>query len=157
MIKWIVLGTTILLILSGAIFFLFGDFEKEVPQPDNTDIISVGGNLGISEGVSPTLHTVKITSSGFSPENLEIIKGDTVIFLNEMSSNSWPASDNHPIHTVYPNSDISKCGTNEAEEIFDACKGLELGESYSFTFDEIGTWTYHDHLKPYVGGTIIVN
>ena len=88
---------------------------------------------------------------------MEINKGDIVLFLNEGSSKSWPASDVHPTHTVYPNSGISKCGTVEEENIFDACKGLANGESYSFTFNEIGTWTYHDHLKPYVGGTIVVN
>ncbi len=143
-------------------------FVNQEVKPDNTDIISMESDFGVDEGSeeirideiiqgSPELYTIKVTSSGFSPKDLEINKGDIVLFLNEGSSKSWPASDVHPTHTVYPNSGISKCGTVEEENIFDACKGLANGESYSFTFNEIGTWTYHDHLKPYVGGTIVVN
>ncbi|MEK6824273.1 MAG: hypothetical protein AABY02_00300, partial [Nanoarchaeota archaeon] len=62
----------------------------------------------------------------------------------------------HPSHKNYPGSDIAKCGTSEASTIFDACKGLAQGESYSFTFNEVGSWNYHDHLNPNLRGTVIV-
>jgi len=60
----------------------------------------------------------------------------------------------HPTHTVYPGSDVKKCGSDES--IFDACKGLEQGESFSFTFNEIGSWGYHDHLRASTTGKIVV-
>ncbi len=156
---------TALIVVLG--IFGYSIFNGNV-QPDNTDIISQGNSLeinieskdgGANEIIqrSPELYTIKITPSGFSPKNLEINKGDIVLFLNEGSSSSWPASSVHPIHTVYPGSGISKCGTVEEENIFDACKGLANGESYSFTFNEIGTWGYHDHLIPSKNGKIIVN
>jgi plastocyanin len=104
--------------------------------------------------VSP--NTIEITSSGFSPSTLTVTTGDTVTFTNRDSSPHWPASNVHPTHTVYPGSGITKCGTAEESGIFDACRGLAQGESWSFTFNEKGTWSYHDHLHPSLGGKIIV-
>ena len=62
----------------------------------------------------------------------------------------------HPTHKVYPGSDIEKCGTAEESNIFDACRGLKEGESYEFTFNEKGSWRYHDHLNIKNTGSIIV-
>lgn len=105
---------------------------------------------------TPTTHTVKITASGFEPKSITISSGDTVTWMNEGSSESWPASAVHPTHTVYPNSDIKKCGTSEKQNIFDACMGIKTGQTYSFKFTEKGSWNYHDHLKPSFWGTVVV-
>lgn len=102
----------------------------------------------------PSEFTIERTNTGYSPSTLTISVGDTVIFLNKSNSQNWPASDRHPTHTNYPGSGITKCGSSTT--IFDACKELASGESYSFTFNEIGTWNYHDHLQPGKTGTIIV-
>ncbi len=106
----------------------------------------------------PTVNdnTVKITSSGFSPKTLTVKAGTTVTFVNQDSNQHWPASAMHPTHTLYPGSGIEKCGTAEEKTIFDACKGLAPGESFSFTFDEKGSWNYHDHLNVPSTGTIVV-
>jgi len=117
--------------------------NSKAPQPANQD--NSGGS-----------NTITITSSGFSPLTLTISKGDRVTFTNQGSSPSWPASAVHPTHTVYPGSGISKCDGAEESNIFDACRGLRQGESYSFTFNEAGSWKYHDHLNPGSGGIIIV-
>src|SRR3989344_3262697 len=106
---------------------------------------------------NPTTYTVKVTSDGFSPKELIIKRGDTVKWVNENSKESWPASAKHPTHTVYPGSGIEKCGTSEQSKIFDACRGLKTGESWSFTFNDVGEWGYHDHLNfPGSSGKIIV-
>ncbi|MEM5828182.1 MAG: cell wall-binding repeat-containing protein [Candidatus Aenigmatarchaeota archaeon] len=99
---------------------------------------------------------IVITDSGFQPEKLVVKKGTRVIFINQASREVWPASDYHPTHRLYPGSGIEKCGTPEEKNIFDACRGLKPGESWSFVFNEVGTWTYHDHLAPRFKGTIIV-
>ena len=104
----------------------------------------------------PQEYSVEITSSGFSPKELSINVGDTVIWVNEDTVGHWPASAMHPTHTVYPGSNIKKCGTSEEEGIFDACRGILQGESYSFTFNEVGTWGYHDHIVNGLYGKIIV-
>lgn len=101
--------------------------------------------------------TVNITDAGFNPSTLTIKAGETVKFVNSDSSTGhWPASAIHPTHTAYPGSDIEKCGGEEASTIFDACKSLKNGESWSFTFTEKGEWSYHDHLSPGSTGKIIV-
>ncbi len=95
-------------------------------------------------------NTVEITSSGFSPSTLTINAGDTVTFVNKDSRPHWPASAVHPTHTVYPES--GGCIGSK----FDACKGLAQDETFSFKFDQKGTWKYHDHLNPGLTGTIVV-
>jgi len=117
---------------------------------DNSDIAGVSDS-GVESG-----KVVAITSSGFSPNVLTINEGETVTFVNQVSRRSWPASAVHPTHTIYPGSGIGKCGGAEAGSIFDACRGLGEGESYSFTFNEVGRWGYHDHLRSSLTGTIVV-
>lgn len=165
--KWIIIGVFSILLILGISLGYIG-FNKPV-QPDNTDIISFDNSIGLDDGggfgtgedsiiqEAPNSYTVEITSSGFSPNSLTINAGDTVVFVNQDSRSGWPASVIHPTHTVYPNSNINKCGTNEEIDIFDSCRGLEEGESYSFTFNEVGTWGYHNHLISSKKGTIIVN
>lgn len=123
--------------------------EDAVPAPGNEDVeervINVGGE-----------RTVSMTPAGFSPNTLEISVGDSVQFINQGSGRHRPATDIHPSHSVYPGSSIGKCGTTDADKIFDACEPLERGESYTFTFNEVGTWRYHDHLNPGMRGTMLV-
>ena len=110
----------------------------------------------ITEPQFPASADISITSSGFSPRTLTIQSGQPVNFLNKDSAAHWPASAAHPTHEVYPGSSITKCGSAEQTEIFDACHDLAPGESWTFTFSEKGTWNYHDHLNPSLIGTIIV-
>lgn len=107
------------------------------------------------DGHEETYH-IYITETGYEPNTITIEVGDTIVFENRSDTPRWPASNNHPTHTLYPGSDIAKCGTEEAGGIFDACRGLELGESYAFTFNEVGSWRFHDHLAPRLGGVITV-
>ncbi len=101
-------------------------------------------------------HVVEITTQGFVPKILEIKKGDKVTFVNALVTKARPASDFHPTHTNYPGSSITKCGTSKESETFDSCRDLGKEETYSFTFNEIGSWTYHNHLQPSKDGRIIV-
>ena len=106
--------------------------------------------------VAPSPKTIEITSAGFNPPELTINAGETVVFVNKDTGRHWPASDVHPTHTVYPGSNTNKCGTPEERNIFDACRGLAQGGTYSFTFTQKGSWRYHNHLNPSLGGVIIV-
>lgn len=121
--------------------------EKNTDTPTQNNVTE--------ETLSQTF-TVQMTESGFSPKTLEINAGDKVIFLNAGSGVNWPASAIHPTHTVYPGSGIEKCDNKDHSEIFDACDGVNPGESFSFAFNEKGSWNYHDHLRPSLTGTIVV-
>lgn len=91
----------------------------------------------------PTSATVAIDENGnFSPSEVKIQKGGKVTWANKSSRSVWPASAVHPTHLLYPG--------------FDALRGLNTGESYSFTFEKVGEWTYHDHLNPSVRGKVKV-
>lgn len=100
--------------------------------------------------------TVTYSASGFSPATLTVKKGATVTFKNQSASQMWVASAIHPTHTVYPGSGLEKCGTAEAGGIFDACRGLAAGGEYKFTFNETGSWAYHNHLQASHTGRINV-
>lgn len=89
-----------------------------------------------------TEYVVTYGADGFSPRSLTVPAGATVQFKNESSRSIWVASNPHPSHTGYPG--------------FDAKKGFASGQTYSFTFNNKGTWGYHDHLNSSEGGSIVV-
>ncbi len=151
----------IILVIIGGIIILINNANNEKNKQDTE-----GGSIrviapedsGIKEVDTGKINNlITITSSGFSPNRLEISAGESVTFINQDSSKHWPASNVHPTHTAYPGSDIKKCQTNDEKNIFDACKELANSEEYSFTFNEKGSWSYHDHLRPSLTGVIIVN
>jgi plastocyanin len=90
----------------------------------------------------PKTLTVTYTSSGFAPKTAIIAKGGTVTFINKSTDDLRVASDPHPLHNGYPG--------------FDAKRNYSRDGVWSFTFDKVGSWTYHNHLAPTVRGTIIV-
>ncbi len=100
--------------------------------------------------------TVQITSSGFVPETVTVNAGDKVEWTNKHTVDAWVASAVHPIHSAYPGSDINKCNSVERDELFDACTRLGQDQSWGFTFNEKGTWKYHNHLNPGQTGTVVV-
>lgn len=102
-------------------------------------------------------YRVNYTDSGFESHSVAIRRGDTVIFTNTSSQGMWVASDFHPIHSAYPGSGLSKCGSLDRTKIFDSCASVNAGETYSFVFNEVGTWSYHNHVRPSHGGAITVS
>lgn len=85
---------------------------------------------------------VTLTKDGFVPSELHIKEGDTVAFTNTTGELFWPASNLHPSHGIYPE--------------FDPLEPVPAESVWSFTFDTIGEWRYHDHLAPYYTGVIFV-
>lgn len=98
-------------------------------------------STGSNQAQSGTVE-IAITSSGFSPVDVTVKKGSTVVFKNNGSTQAWPASDPHPTHT-----DLQG---------FDPKRGLAQGESYSFSFSGTGKWKFHDHLNPGRRGSVTV-
>ena len=86
--------------------------------------------------------TIKYTNSGFEPKNASI-KVDTMVeFINESDKEMWVASDNHPSHEILAT--------------FDQFKTTGKGGIYTYVFDKLGIWQYHDHINPELVGTIEV-
>ncbi len=155
--KWLVIIVVAVIILAGAILIFGKNRGNNSGEPVVGVEMPVPGAEGVEEMIVNTEgRRVTYTDAGFSPNPLTVKKGETVTFVNESASPFWPASAMHPTHKVYPGSDIGKCGTAEAFKIFDACRGVPVGESWSFTFNEVGSWNYHDHLNTKNFGKIIV-
>lgn len=89
-----------------------------------------------------TSDTVSYMDTGFTPAVLRVQLATAVSFKNDSGEPMWVASSPHPVHTGYPN--------------FDAGRAMRQGETYIFTFTRIGSFGYHNHLRPSQMGTIIV-
>jgi amicyanin len=77
---------------------------------------------------------VKIEDFTFSPPSLTVMVGMSVTWLNK---------DDIP-HTVVSKTRVFKS------------KALDTGDSFSFTFNEAGTYEYFCSLHPHMTGTIVV-
>lgn len=108
-------------------------------------------------GTPPSIKLIVIyTDRGYSPENLQVKAGATVIFQNNSSRKMWTASGVHPSHKDYSGTSLSEHCSSLDNNAFDACEGAQPGKSWSFQFNKIGTWNYHNHLYPDHAGVITV-
>lgn len=97
----------------------------------------------VIDDVEETGVVIAIDPSGqFTPNVVKIKKGTKITWINKSEKPVWPASNPHPVHTGYAG--------------FDSFGGLKAGEDYSFVFERAGSWKYHNHLNPFVGGVIEV-
>ena len=87
-----------------------------------------------SSSSSSTEVQVSIEEAGYNPDTLEVPVGTTV---------TWTNAHEAP-HTV-----------TSHDEVFSG-PGMVPGETFSYTFDTPGTYTYFCHFHPDVEGTIIV-
>lgn len=117
---------------------------SELPSSELTSQPSAGQTLATEEKI------VIYTDSGYSPATLTVKKGETVTWKNQSSQSMWTASGKHPTHLLYPTTGGCLGST------FDACQGIQPGGSWSFKFDIVGNWKYHNHLNSGNFGAIVV-
>ncbi len=86
---------------------------------------------------------VTMTGSGYEPAEVAIRAGESVRWTNDSQWPMWVASDPHPSH--------------DGLKGFDQRQLLRRGQTYQFTFEQAGTYGYHDHLNPAKRGTVRVN
>lgn len=99
---------------------------------------------------------IHVDEKGFDPKILHIEVGTEVIFENAGLEDHWPASDDHPNHTLYDGTSIEEHCADDHSLSFDACRPLKSGETWSFIFEEVGSYKYHDHLWSQFEGQIFV-
>ena len=163
----------LLLIFSSAVLFvLFGkkkdDYFGAVTPDDRSasvekqaeDTPDVVPSQVFTDGTLPEdtedITVITYKDGRYEPDTVHISIGDRVLWINE-SDIFWPATDIHPTHKQYPGSNIIKCSSDERALIFDACDALGPGADYSFTFNQVGEWQYHDHIDPRAVGTVVVS
>lgn len=153
--------TVVLVVIIVGSYFLMKNKTAQAPAEEtstsgmpvpytNTPEMIVNQEGNANESPSADQHVITYSDTGYSPNPLTVKLGATVTFKNNSSLSMWTASAMHPTHAVYPTTGGCLGST------FDACKGILPGESWSFKFDVTGSWKYHDHLKPTVFGTIVV-
>jgi len=166
MLLWIV----IIVVIAGAGYLLLnnssaapssdgvtGESSDVVMEGDMTDISSDTAGMETETMDDDSMMTkepivISYTDESFSPNSVTVKKGQTVRFVNNSSQDTWPASAVHPTHSVYPEKTEGDCFGSA----FDACKRLKPGESWEFTFNEVGEWRYHDHVHASKTGVVVV-
>lgn len=111
-------------------------------EPSGVTISDEPTGTGTSKGGVGTESGVTYTDNGFQPSELRIKAGSTVVFTNASTGSMWVASNMHPTHQLLPG--------------FDQKRSVEKGGTYEYTFTKVGTWKYHNHVKPEVTATVIV-
>lgn len=109
-----------------SILILGGCAQAPAPTSSNTQKPNAS--------VPPNATVIHMTKDGFSPATIAVSQNSAVTFTNEDAVPHWPASNIHPTHGIYPE--------------FDPKEEVPPGMSWTFVFDKIGTWRFHDHLNP---------
>ncbi|MEK7574839.1 MAG: plastocyanin/azurin family copper-binding protein [Patescibacteria group bacterium] len=134
---------------------------NESVQPVVTNTMPAEGNTTVDEMVlvpedtTPKAKTVEVTytDTGFSPKEISIKLGDTVKFINKSSEGMWVGSAMHPTHIVYSGTSLSDHCPDAVGTAFDQCGSTA---EYSFTFNKVGSWGYHNHVSAKMFGKVIV-
>lgn len=128
--------TLLIVAIIFAVQYFISLNKQIIVQPKNQAISQIQPQK-IQEGGN-----IEITDSGFVPATIEITKGDSVTWTNLDKKSHQIASDPYPTNTLLPDLVSEPLFTND---------------SFTFTFDQVGTFTYHDNLNPLkLRGTVIV-
>lgn len=130
--------------------------QTPVPESDEGTSEDLSNNMSSQQNSSEDVAaTVRYTSSGFTPSNVNISKGQSVKFVDSTSQGVWVGSNKHPDHMKYDGtSTLSHCQAGErVGDPFDSCGAVE---SFVFTFDKEGSFGYHDHLDASKQGNVTV-
>jgi plastocyanin len=111
--------------------------------------ISICGCTGSGPSTSPATTqtlvpgtaTVNIQNFAFNPASITITKGTTVTWVNEDTTN----------HQI-----VNDAQGSIAQGALFTSDSLPKGASYSFKFDNPGTYSYHCSIHPSMKATVIV-
>ena len=98
---------------------------------------NVDTSTDASAGQAVEATVVDIKDSAYAPAKIQVKKGTKVTWVNQDSLR----------HDISPDTESDN---------FKASELLGKGESYSFTFNTVGTYTYHCTPHPFMKGTVEV-
>jgi plastocyanin len=123
----------VVIVVFLAVIFIQSNNSKSSSNSSNSSSSQVSSNV-ISNNIAFKTESVEIQNMMFSPKTLTIKKGNSV---------TWTNSDTIS-HTVTSDTGAFESGT------------MTNGKTFSFTFNEAGTFTYHCNFHPNMTGTIVV-
>ena len=149
---WIVVA---IVVIGGGYWWLQG-LQAPAVSDDGTPAAVDAANVAATVDVNaaPMTATVTFDGTSYSPASVTIKQGGSVTFTST-AGNMWVASAPHPAHTGYDGTDRSThCATGYTGAApFDQCVA---GTSYTFTFNKVGTWKYHNHSNSSAFGSVTV-
>lgn len=132
----------ILILVVGILgFFLLGRTNTQNNQTQLEQTPSTEVTVDETEQVDSERVEVMTTSAGFVPATITIKKGSKVVWKNQSGETSNVSSAPHPTHSLWPFLNLG-----------DFADGSEV----SVTFENAGTYNYHNHLNSSQRGTVIV-
>jgi amicyanin len=131
-----VIGLIVIALMAGVVYVIAGrdDNQKNTNPPPPTTNQTTNNEATNNPPASQTPE-VSISNFAFSPTDITVKKGTKVTWTNNDSV----------AHTVTADS-----GKGPDSEL------LQNGQTYSFTFNEVGTFNYHCTPHPQMHGTVTV-
>ena len=131
----------IVVVVIGGIWYLGFQTTSENTNLNNGNTEGNLGNNNVENGGNvvdsiPKTYNINIQDFAYSPKDITIKVGDTVIWTNKDSVK----------HTV----------TSDSGNMIDS-ELLSQGQTYSQTFTQAGTYSYYCKPHPYMKGSVIVN
>lgn len=134
--KKIIIVLIVLAVAGGAYYyFIYPKASQMYQQPSSstqTQTTQTSENTNIATGKN---FDVSIAGFAFNPKNITVSVGDTITWTNNDSAPHQLRGDN--LSTLYSIQ-------------------MPKGQTYGYTFDTAGTYTYHCTIHPSMKGTIIV-
>jgi plastocyanin len=150
------------------IFYVTRPEEATAPIPESITTENQNGtNTTVTESVNtntastaakpstpqiPDSVTVVYDGIHFIPDTVTVAKGGVVRFMNNSDKKMWIGANNHPTHMQYPVKSEDDCLGSS----FDQCTAVGTGILWSYTFTEVGTWGYHNHVRAQDVGSVTV-
>ena len=152
-----IIGLVIIAIVIIAISLAARNQTTTAPT-ENAATTQTSAETVVSTTPEPTIPAqtviVEYTDQGFMPKEVSIKVGDTVKFVNKSSEGMWVGSAMHPNHVVYSGTELKDHCPDTAGTAFDQCGTTN---EYSFTFNKVGSWGYHNHVSAKMFGKVIVS
>jgi plastocyanin len=151
-------------VVAGSALFSWWILTQNAPAPGASSITTPASpaaqtglppSTGTSANASVSTATaVTYDGSTFSPQNVTVAQGGTVTWTST-GGGMWVASDPSSLQNGYDGTTMEQhCALGyPGAAPFDECAS---GASYSFTFNKVGTWGYHDHLNEGAEGSVTV-
>ena len=138
----------LIVIVVGASLFIMQNLyrtmspkELVVRQAQRENISQINGQATGACNENKQSHLVTISAGVVTPAHIAANRCDTLTFVNYDSKRREIAFGNHPDHTSYGGED----------EII-----LEDSSPETITLNEVGDFSFHDHLEPSTNGTLTV-
>ena len=134
---WVIVGALAVVVIGGVIVWLALGAKPQNGTNGNTN---ASNPTAVVDNGDATFATVEMRNTAFTPQNIKVKKGTTVKWINQDTVR----------HNVIAQDPSDQSGLPAENPL------LGKGESYSFTFETIGTYSYRCSPHPFMTGTVEV-